>query len=75
MTLNNNEAYVITETALTTSPEIIEDNGKTIKFVAELQEAEAPNRNGRIYSREAIENALNHYSVQEKIRNKAFYGR
>jgi len=69
------QAYLITEETVASAPDVMSDNSQSIKFTAELQEAERPNRNGRIYGKNIIDQALNHYSVQEKIKNKAFYGR
>lgn len=51
------------------------DDDQPIVFKAELQEADAPNRNNRIYTKRALEEALNHYSVKEKIANKSWYGK
>ena len=68
------QAYLITEETVASAPDVMSDNSQSIKFTAELQEAERPNRNGRIYGKNIIDQALNHYSVQEKIKNKAFYG-
>lgn len=66
------KGYLITEAATTgISPRIVHDSEVTTKFVAEIQEAEAPNRNGRIYSKEALDSAIRHYSIQEKLKNKS----
>lgn len=71
-TSTKGKGYLITEAATTgISPRIVHDSEVTTKFVAEIQEAEAPNRNGRIYSKEALDSAIRHYSIQEKLKNKA----
>lgn len=68
--------YLIIESALNEmDPVILSEEQNTIRFKAQLQEAEMPNRNRRIYSKDAIDNAIKHYSVQEKMKYKAFYGR
>lgn len=62
-TSTKGKGYLITEAATTgISPRIVHDSEVTTKFVAEIQEAEAPNRNGRIYSKEALDSAIRHYS-------------
>lgn len=43
-------------------------------FKAILQEAGKPNRNGRIYTKKAIDEALHRTMVVEKLQHKAFYG-
>lgn len=71
-TSTKGKGYLITEAATTgISPRIVHDSEVTTKFVAEIQEAEAPNRNGRIYSKEALDSAIRHYGIQEKLKNKA----
>ena len=68
--------YLIIESALNeTDPIILSEEQNTIRFKAQLQEAEMPNRNRRVYSKDAIDGAIKHYSVQEKMKYKAFYGR
>lgn len=59
----NNKGYVITENAVTSKPVIIDENSSVVKFKCELQESDAPNRNGRIYSKEAIDSGMKHCSV------------
>lgn len=43
-----------------------------IRFIATLQEANKPNRNGRIYTKEAIDAALKHPLIQEKLRTRSW---
>jgi len=71
---NELKSYIISEAVVEDKPKIIDDSNGVVKFTAELQEAERPNRNGRIYGKQVINDALNHYSVKEKIQNKTFYG-
>jgi len=75
--LDETKGFIVVEDASTlATPTIIGTNSskESIKFEAELQEAEAPNRNGRIYDFKAIDDALNYYTVKEKIKHKAFFG-
>jgi hypothetical protein len=46
----------------------------TIRFKAVLQEADRPNRNKRIYSKEVLEQALADPYIQERIRTNSWYG-
>lgn len=74
-TSTKGKGYLITEAASTgITPRVIQEEDQTTKFIAEIQEAEAPNRNGRIYSKEALDAAIRHYSIQEKLKAKALYG-
>lgn len=74
-TSTKGKGYLITEAASTgITPRVIQEEEQTTKFIAEIQEAEAPNRNGRIYSKEALDAAIRHYSIQEKLKAKALYG-
>lgn len=52
---------------------VSEDIDITI-FTTILQEAELPNRNGRIYTKKAIDEALNRKMIQEKIAHKKWFG-
>lgn len=47
---------------------------RPLLFEAELQRADEPNRNGRIYAKSALAKALNHFSVQEKLQMGSFLG-
>lgn len=68
------KGYLITEAATAViTPRVVQEDEQSTKFIAEIQEAEAPNRNGRIYSKEALDAAVRHYSIQEKLKAKALY--
>lgn len=43
-------------------------------FKAILQEAEKPNRNNRIYTKKAIDEALNRTIIRERLAHKTWYG-
>lgn len=69
---------LILEEVMTSTPkdiEIKQNNGVDVTiFTTILQRAEAPNRNGRIYSKKAIDEALSRKIVQEKLQHKKWYG-
>ena len=73
--MTNVEGFLITEAVVGTSiPNIISQNNQSIVFEAKLQDAEIPNRNKRIYSRDALYNAINSPMIKEKMDRKTFYG-
>ena len=45
-----------------------------IEFIAVLQEANKPNRNGRIYPKHVLEKALKAPNIQERLTTKSWYG-
>ena len=58
------KGFIITESASNNiTPSMIVEKPNSVKFVAEIQEAEAPNRNKRIYSKLAIDEAIKHSTV------------
>jgi hypothetical protein len=67
------KSYLIQESALSNMPQISKKNENTIEFVAVLQEADRPNRNGRIYPKTVLEQALQAPYVQERLRTNSFY--
>lgn len=72
--MNKNDGYIILESSYSSVPEIVSDKCDVTVFKAIIQEAELPNRNKRIYSKKALMEALARPMVQEKLRNKNFYG-
>lgn len=46
----------------------------TTIFQIILQEADKPNRNGRVYTKNAIAKALRNPFIQEKLRKRTWYG-
>jgi hypothetical protein len=63
--------FIINESAIT-SPAIVEKrNTDTITFIATLQEADAPNRNGRIYPKSVLEEGIRAPYIQERLRTKS----
>lgn len=72
--MNDKRGYLLMESSISSKPKVIQDTASSVTFVANLQESSAPNRNGRIYDKDALDNALRHYSVAEKLRHKTFYG-
>ena len=63
----------ISESAVSSNASISAKNPNTIEFIAVLQEADTPNRNGRIYPKEALERALQAPQIQERLRNLNFF--
>lgn len=69
------EGFVVCEEYTASTPKVLADENKSIVFEAILQEAEAPNRNKRIYGKDVLSEALNAPTIREKIENKCFYGK
>ena len=75
MSHNQVAGVLLTEAVtLSSDPKIMKETGYSVVFQAQLQTADTPNRNGRIYSKETLEAALTAPNVKEKIEHKAFYG-
>lgn len=75
MSHNQVAGVLLTEAVtLSSDPKIMKETGYSVVFQAQLQTADTPNRNGRIYSKETLESALSAPNVKEKIEHKAFYG-
>jgi len=72
--MNQTEGFIVCEEFTASTPSILADDNKSIVFEATLQEADAPNRNKRIYGKDVLSEALNNPTVREKIAHKAFYG-
>lgn len=70
-----NNTFIIHESSHDSNLQYIEKTPLgTIRFKAVLQEADRPNRNKRIYSKEVLEQALADPYVQERIRTNTWYG-
>jgi hypothetical protein len=65
--------FLIQESAISVEPQVSRKNKDTVEFIAVMQEADKPNRNGRIYYKSVLEQALNSPYVQERLRTKSFY--
>lgn len=63
--------FIINESAVDSSVSIKEKNPNTVEFIAVLQEADRPNRNGRIYSKQVLEHALASPYIQERLATKS----
>lgn len=72
--MNYNEGFIVCEEMTSSTPSILADENQSITFEAILQEADAPNRNKRIYGKDVLTVALANPTVKEKIANKCFYG-
>ncbi|QDJ97775.1 hypothetical protein PALS2_150 [Staphylococcus phage PALS_2] len=68
------KAYLINESNTTSQPEVVQDNNKSVRFIAELQEADRQNRNGRVYRKDVIQSGLDSPVIQEKLARRTFYG-
>lgn len=68
------EAFIINEASTSSTPEVMQDNSHSVKFIAELQEADRGNRNGRIYGKDVIQSGLDSPTIKEKLARKTFYG-
>jgi len=66
--------FLITESALVSTPQIYKKNPNTVQFIAVMQEANKPNRNNRIYFKETLEQALKSPYVQERLATKSMFG-
>jgi hypothetical protein len=65
--------FLIQESAMSVMPQISKRNENTVEFIAVLQEANRANRNGRIYRKEVLEQALAAPYVQERLRTNSFF--
>jgi hypothetical protein len=65
--------FLINESAFSATPTISKRNPNTVEFVAVMQEADRPNRNGRIYYKTVLEQALKAPYVQERLATKSFF--
>jgi len=62
---------IINESAYISDVNVTKKDLDTIEFVAVLQEADKPNRNGRIYPKHVLEEGLASAYVQERLRTKS----
>jgi hypothetical protein len=67
--------YLIAEAAVVTeSPRVVAKSADTISILAVLQEADAPNRNRRLYEMPTLTEAIASPYIRERVRTKTFYG-
>lgn len=64
---------IIFESALPAEININRKNPNTVRFITVLQEANKPNRNGRIYPKAVLEQALNSAYVRERLETKSWF--
>lgn len=76
MSNDNVVAYIFNESPLVEAElrSVERKKNGVVKMVAVLQEANLPNRNGRIYPRQVIEKALQAGFVQEKLKTNSLLG-
>ena len=63
--------FIINESAISSSAIVEKKSNDTITFIATLQEADAPNRNGRIYPKTVLEEGIRSPYIQERLRTKS----
>lgn len=66
--------YILNEAAFTTPVSISAKKTDSVEFIATMQESDAPNRNGRVYPKKVLEQALQSPYVQERLRTNSFIG-
>jgi hypothetical protein len=66
--------YILNEAAFTSPVSISAKKTDSVEFITTLQEADAPNRNGRVYPKKVLEAALQSPYVQERLRTSSFIG-
>lgn len=64
-------SYIINESAISSQAVVERKSADTITFIATLQEADAPNRNGRIYPKHVLEEGIRAPYIQERLRTKS----
>lgn len=72
--MQKNDGYIILESSYSAKPEIVSDKCDITIIKTILQEAERPNRNKRIYSKRALQEAIARPMVQEKLAKKTLVG-
>ncbi|QXN67889.1 hypothetical protein FPHOBKDP_00135 [Listeria phage LPJP1] len=72
--MTEEKGYIIMESVTESKPKIIDKTLNNVLFETELQEADAPEQKNRIYDRRAIDEAIQNPIVQEKIKNRTFFG-
>jgi hypothetical protein len=66
--------FIINESAYSSEPQVTKKSKDWIEFIAVLQEAERKNRNGRIYPRKVLEEAMGSPYIQERLKTLSLYG-
>ena len=66
--------FIINESAYVSSPEVTKKSKDWIEFIAVLQEADVKNRNGRIYPKRVLEEAMNSAYITERMNTLSMYG-
>ena len=70
----NRKNFIIYESANLTQATILNNQKNEVRFICELMEADVKNRNGRIYPKDVMEDAINSPIVQERLRTLSFFG-
>lgn len=72
--MQKNDGFIILESGYSAKPEIVSDKCDITIIKTILQEAERPNRNKRIYSKRALQEAIARPMIQEKLGKKTLVG-
>lgn len=73
--MEQNVGFLIIEsTSEPVKPNILEHNKDNVVIEAIMQEAEAGNRNRRVYAFDALDGAVKSPQIQEKLRRKSLFG-
>ena len=73
MTAEKGVGFIIHEATFASHPKVLEDNGKIVRFEGVLQDTN-PNRNGRLYRENVLNEAISTNSVKERLRTRTLYG-
>lgn len=72
--MNNFDGYLLSEATVSAKPKIIVDKRDCTIIETILQEAEVPNRNGRIYSKSCLLSGVMNPRIQEQLKKKTLVG-
>jgi len=67
------ENVLINESGFSSNVKITSKNVDTIEFIACLQEADRPNRNGRVYSKAVLDQGINSPYIKERLATKSLF--
>ena len=66
--------FIINESAYTSEPKVVRQNKDWLEFIAVLQEADVKNRNGRVYPKRVLEEAISSPYIKERLNTLSLYG-
>ena len=62
-------SYILNESAFASEVKVSSKNPDVIEFITTLQEADAPNRNGRIYPKKVLEGSIKISICTRRVKN------